>query len=144
ARLGRYDDSEALLGRCLELAPSFSAARHNYALVLNRQAKGGEALEQIDILLHEEPDNPSYRFLKAAVLVRIGDYDDAIALYEQITGGYPENWRAWMSLGHVYRTAGRHDASVGAYQRCLFLAPHCGEAYWSLANMKTYRFDEAA
>ncbi len=36
-RLRRYADAQELLERCLELAPSFDAARHNYAVVLNRQ-----------------------------------------------------------------------------------------------------------
>ena len=31
ARIGRYADAENLLTRCLELAPGFKAARHNYA-----------------------------------------------------------------------------------------------------------------
>jgi len=144
ARLGRYDDSETLLERCLELAPSFNAARHNYALVLNRQIKAGEALRQIDVLLREEPANPSYRFLKAAVLARVGEYDEAIAIYERLAHEFPSNWRGWMSLGHAYRTAGRQDQSIAAYSKSIELAPNCGEAYWSLANMKTYRFDDSS
>ena len=65
ARLGRFEDSETLLRRCLELAPGFTAARHYYALVLHRQSKSEAALAEIDRLLEAEPDNPSYRFLKA-------------------------------------------------------------------------------
>jgi len=144
ARLGRYDDAETLLRRCLALAPSFTAARHNYALVLHRQSKAQEALAQLDALLAEEADNPGYRFLKAAVLTRVGDYEAAIAIYEDALKVYPNNARVWLSLGHARKTLGRQQESIAAYMQSIVAAPQFGEAYWSLANMKTYRFEDEA
>jgi tetratricopeptide (TPR) repeat protein len=144
ARLGRFDDAETLLRRCLELAPSFIAARHNYALVLHRQSKAAEALGEIERLLQAEPDNPSYRFLEATALTRIGEYDRAIEIYRAVLAKHENNVRGWMSLGHACKTAGRTDESVNAYSKCVELAPGFGEAYWSLANMKTYRFSAEA
>jgi tetratricopeptide (TPR) repeat protein len=143
ARLGRLEDSEKLLRRALELAPSFLAARHNYALVLHRQTKAPEALAQIDLLLAAEPDNPSYRFLQASALTRIGEYDRAIEIYECVLERHGSNARGWMSLGHARKTAGYTQPSIDAYQSAIEHAPSFGEAYWSLANMKTYRFSEA-
>lgn len=143
ARLGRLEDSEKLLARTLELAPSFLAARHNYALVLHRQTKTPEAMKQIDLLLAAEPNNPSYRFLQASALTRVGEYEQAIAIYEDILERHGANARGWMSLGHARKTAGQTQPSIEAYQKAIDLTPHFGEAYWSLANMKTYRFDEA-
>jgi tetratricopeptide (TPR) repeat protein len=144
ARLGRFEDAEKLLRRCLELAPGFIAARHNYALVLHRQSKTVEALAQIEHLLAAEPDNPSYRFLKATALTRIGEYERAIELYRSVLTQHPSNVRGWLSLGHACKTAGLADDSIAAYSKCVELVPSFGEAYWSLANMKTYRFDAAA
>ena len=144
ARIGRFEDAEKLLARCLELAPSFRAARHNYAVVLQRQNKVDAALKQIDMLLAEEPQNPSYRFLKAAVLARIGEYQQSIALYKSIVATQPGNHRAWLSLGHARKTAGLQKQSEEAYARAIDASPDFGEAYWSLANMKTYRFTDAA
>ncbi len=143
ARLGRYEDSEKLLRRALDLSPSFSPARHNYALVLHRQGKGAEALAQLDQLLAAEPDNASYRFLRAAALARVGDYDAAIGVYRELVSEHPENARAWLSLGHVSRTAGNFTESVAAYARSIACAANFGEAYWSLANLKTHRFTDS-
>jgi tetratricopeptide (TPR) repeat protein len=143
ARLGRYEDSEKLLKRCIELAPSFSAARHNFALVLNRQGKAAQALAQLELLLVEEPDNPSYRYLQAAALTRIGEFEQAIAIYRGMLAEQPNSARGWLSLGHATKTAGQQAESIAAYAKSIELAPHFGEAYWSLANMKTYRFDDA-
>jgi tetratricopeptide (TPR) repeat protein len=143
ARLGRYADAESMLERCLQLAPSFTAARHNYAFVLHRQHKSAAALAQIDGALEAEPRNPGYRNLKAAVLISIGEYEQAIRLYADVLAEYPGNAKVWMSYGHALKTAGRQDECLSTYRKSIELAPHLGEAYWSLANLKTFRFSEA-
>jgi tetratricopeptide (TPR) repeat protein len=143
ARLGRYGDAENLLARALELAPSFDPARHNYAVVLHRQNKPEQALREVERLLAATPRNPSFRNLKAAVLSRIGEYDAAIDLYAGVLKEYPQNAKVWMSYGHALKTAGRQDESIKAYRESIDRAANLGEAWWSLANLKTVRFDAA-
>jgi len=142
-RLGRYADAEALLARCLELSPSFTAARHNYAIVLYRQNKAVEALPEIDRLLATDPTDPGYRNLKAAALGLVGEHGQSIEVYEAVLKERPEQPKVWLSYGHALKTAGRQSDSIAAYRRTLDLAPQFGEAYWSLANLKTYRFTSA-
>jgi predicted Zn-dependent protease len=142
-RLGRYQDAENLLARCLELAPGFNAARYNYAMALYRLNKSVAALQQIDILTASEPRNSGYRNLKAVVLANIGDYQESLEIYADVLAKHPDQSRIWMSYGHALATAGRHKDSVAAYRRCIALAPTLGEPYYSLANLKTFRFDEA-
>jgi tetratricopeptide (TPR) repeat protein len=139
-RLGRYEDAENLLTRCLELAPSFTQARHNYAIVLFRQSKAAAALPHIDALLAGAPRDPSYRNLRAAALAVNGDYDRAIGAYEDVLRDFPKQPKIWLSYGHALRTAGRRADSIAAYRRSLSLAPSLGEAFWSLANLKTAPF----
>ena len=141
ARLGRHEDAELLLARCLELAPGFNAARHNYALVLHRANKPTEALAELDALLEIDPGNSSCRNLKAAVLCRIGDYDPAIKIYADLLAEYPGHPKLWLSYGHALKTAGSQDDAIGAYRKSIELDPGFGEAYWSLANLKTFRFE---
>lgn len=143
ARLGRYADAEALLERCLELAPSFLGARHNYAYVLQRQNKLARSLEQIERLLTADPRNPGFRNLHAAVLGRAGDYDRALKIYADVVKEYPTNAKVWMSYGHALKTAGQQGECVSTYRRAIELSPQLGEAYWSLANLKTFRFSDA-
>ena len=141
ARLGRDDDAEALLARCLELAPGFHAARQNHAMLLNRLNRSAEALAQADVLLAIGPGNASYLNLKAAILSRIGDADQAIALYELVLAAHPRLSRLWTSYGHALKTAGFQSRAIEAYRRAIAVDPGHGEAYWSLANLKTFRFD---
>ena len=140
ARLGRDEDAEALLSRCLELAPGFHAARQNHALVLNRCNRHAEALAQIERLLRIEPGNPGYRNLKAVILCRIGDYAPAIEIYDTLLAEHPRHAKIWMSYGHALKTAGRQDDAIAAYRESIVLNPEFGDAWWSLANLKTFRF----
>jgi tetratricopeptide (TPR) repeat protein len=140
ARLRRLEDAENLLTRCLELSPSFAAARHNYAVVLQRQNKCVEALREAETLLAQEPHNPNFKNLKAAILARIGDFEQSIDLYETLLATYPHQPKIWMSYGHALKTHGREADSIRAYEKSIELLPSLGEAYWSLANLKTLRF----
>jgi tetratricopeptide (TPR) repeat protein len=142
ARLGRLVDSENLLARCLELAPGFNAARHNYAVVLHRRNKETESLAEVERLMAIEPHNAGLRSLKAAILARLGSVDQAIEIYAGVLADYPRQAKVWMSYGHSLKTAGRQAESIDAYRRSLELSPGLGEAYWSLANLKTFRFSQ--
>ncbi|MDP9013983.1 MAG: sulfotransferase [Pseudomonadota bacterium] len=142
-RLRRYQDAENLLVRCLELAPGFNAARYNYAMALYRQNKSVAALQQIDMLTASEPRNSGYRNLKAVVLANIGDYQESLEIYADVLAKHPDQSKIWMSYGHALASAGRQKESITAYRRCIALDPASGEAYYSLANLKTFRFDEA-
>ena len=141
-RLGRYADAEALLAQALDLAPSFTPARHNLAVVLYRQNRAAEALPHIERLLEVDPADPSYLNLKAASLTLTGDYEGAIGLYEAVLRKHPAQPKAWLSYGHALKTAGRQADSIGAYRKSLALSPSLGEAYWSLANLKTFALED--
>ncbi len=142
-RIDRTEDAENLLVRCLELAPGFREARHNYAIVLHRTNKPAEAIAELEKLLRDDPTNPQYRNLKAAVLCRIGEYQPAIAIYADLLREHPQQVHAWLSYGHALKTEGHTGRAIEAYRRCIALDPGFGEAYWSLANLKTFRFDDA-
>lgn len=142
ARIGRLKDSEALLRRALELAPDFGAARANLATVLYKQNRFPEALEQLNAVLAEDSENPAQKNLKAAALGRVGGYDEAIGLYKELTEQFPDHAKLLMSYGHMLKTVGDQDGSIAAYRRAIAAEPTLGEVYWSLANLKTYRFSD--
>ena len=142
ARLGRLEESEHILARCVEVAPGLLAARYNRAAVLKNLGRPTEALAELDVLLAAEPRNPTYLNLRANALTSIGEYDRAIADFATVLAKYPLNAKIRLAYGHSLRTAGRRDECIAAYRRSLELAPTLGEAYWSLANLKTFRFDE--
>ena len=142
ARLKRYADAQQLLETCLKLAPNFDAARVNYAVALNRLGKPAEALPQIERLLAKDPRNPSHRSLRAAILANLGYYAESIDVYEAVLKEFPQQPKIWMSHGHSLKTARRLGDAVSSYRRAIAMQPTLGEAYWSLANLKTFRFSD--
>ncbi|MFI4959812.1 MAG: sulfotransferase, partial [Lysobacterales bacterium] len=111
-----------------------------YALVLHRSNQPEQALIEIERLLAAEPGHLGCRNLKAAVLCRIGDYEPAIRIYTDLLEHYPRNAKVWVSYGHALKTAGHGDRAIDAYRQSLQLEPSFGEVWWSLANLKTFRF----
>ena len=142
-RIDRADDAENLLERCLELAPGFREARHNYAIVLSRVNKPEQAIVELDRLLRDDAGNPGYRNLKAVALCHTGDYEPAIGIFEDLLRLNPRHAPIWLSLGHALKTAGHTQRSIAAYEQCLELDGTLGDAWWSLANLKTFRFGDA-
>jgi tetratricopeptide (TPR) repeat protein len=142
-RIGRDEDAGKLLDRALELAPGFLPARYQRAVVLHRRNEPAEALAEIERLLAADPRNPAYRNLAAVILSRVGEYERSSRMYEELLKEYPDNAKVWLSWGHVLKTEGRQEDCIAVYRNAIERDPAFGEAYWSLANLKTYRFTEA-
>jgi tetratricopeptide (TPR) repeat protein len=142
-RLDRTEDAQVLLERCLELAPGFHEARHNYAIVLNRLNRPQDAIVELERLLGVDPANPGYRNLKAVALCHTGEYATAIDIYDDLLSRFPLQAPIWLSYGHALKTSGQQARAIDAYRMCIERDADFGEAYWSLANLKTFRFDDA-
>jgi tetratricopeptide (TPR) repeat protein len=143
ARIGRWKDAENLLRRAVELAPGWTAAKANLALVLGRMGRPTEALELLNDIFVAEPEEIGHWNLKAATLGRLGDFDSAIRLYEEVLAKSPMQPRVWLSYGHMLKTVGRQAEGIAAYRKAIEIRPQLGEAWWSLANLKTVKFDES-
>lgn len=141
-KLSRFKDSQKLLERCLDLAPDFHLARNDYAYVLSKRQAYKESLAELDKLLDNDPDNPNHLLLKASVLVQIGEFEAAIGIYDRVLEHFPRQPRSHLSKGHALKTLGRHSEGIEAYRTAISHEPALGEAYWSLANLKTFRFEE--
>ncbi len=138
--VGRFDEAEPLLRLCLERTPGFTLARYGLAMVLFHDHRIPPALEQVEQLLAGDPKRLEYLNLKADALGRIGDFTSAAACLESIVGSYPNDANAWSNYGHILRALGRRADCETAYKRAIALKPEMGEAYWGLANLKTFQF----
>ena len=77
------------------------------------------------------------RLRRSVLLV---EYARSVEVYEAVLAEHPNQPKGWLSYGHALKTAGRSGESIDAYKRSLALNPAFGEAWWSLANLKTFRF----
>ncbi|NQZ20856.1 MAG: sulfotransferase [Colwellia sp.] len=138
-----YDDAEFLLASALELAPNNMHARSQYVNLLLRLGKYKTAEQQVEKLLTEQPDNLSFQVTKANVLTGLGKVEQAIILFEQAIAQNKEIAGFHLQLGHALKAKGDIEKAVAAYQQAYLVKPSYGDAFWSLANTKTYQFSDA-
>ena len=136
------DEAELLFEAALRLAPDYRAARLDYARVLIDLQKYPEAQKEIDTLLRLDPGNKDYLSLSAAAYAGLGNHEAAIALYRQLLTASPGSPELHVSLGHCFKSVGRQKEATESYRAAAAARPGFGDAYWSLANLKTYRFSQ--
>ena len=135
-----YVEAERLLGECLTLAPGDSRARFDLALTYFAQQKAYPLLPLIERLLVLEPDNLQYASLQANAYSLLGDNERATGIFAALIERHPQDEQVWLVYGHALRLAGRSSEAIAAYRRSASLRPGFGESWFSLANLKTFRF----
>lgn len=139
-QLGRPQETESWLAACLKIAPDFVAARYQYAKVLLRLHRLGQARVEADRLLEHDDANPLFLHLSADVLRATGEDETALAIYRQLATENPAEVKCWISYGDTLRATGFPEDCIAAYRHALAIQPSSGIGWWSLANLKTFRF----
>jgi len=137
---GVFDDAELLLEAVLILAPDYQAARFDYARALLERHKHPRARAELERLLALEPGNRQYKTLYATACVGTGEHEKAVNLYRELLRDSPRDAELHLSVAHALKTLGKREASIEAYHAAAAARPSYGDAYWSLANLNTYRF----
>ena len=142
SRLGHLNDSEFLLESAVKLNPDDSEIRKKYLLILRKRQKFSKTMEQADILVQQNPHNLSFQAQKAIEIMQNGDHEESIRLLENILEKAPLDPNTLTAKGHAEKTLGRTDDAIKSYQTAYNSKHDHGEAYFSLANLKTYKFDD--
>lgn len=140
--LKAVSEAEFILETCVELAPTKHEAKYQLFKIYSKLGKFAKALALADKLIEQDPHNIFYQVAKATALVGVGKLIEAIAIYKAIVAKQQAEANVYLLLGHAYKTKGDIKESVAAYQQAYKLEPYCGDAYWSLANTKTYVFSQ--
>jgi len=138
--LGILNDAEFLLESCLEFDPNHRHARYDYANLLLRMQKFEKAYKQTRILVENQPDNLAYRALLANAAAGIGCHDEAIDEYNKVLKKSTGQHQLIVMRGHAEKTIGDLTAAIRSYKSAFSMKPDYGDAFWSLANTKNYRF----
>ena len=141
-RLGYFDDAEFLLESAVKFDPDDGELRMKYAMILRKKQKFAKTMEQVNILCDQFPENLSYQAQKASEIMQNGDHKGAIDLFDEILHKNPYNFSILTSKGHAQKTLGETDRAIKSYQTAYQVKQDHGEAFFSLANLKTYAFSE--
>jgi tetratricopeptide (TPR) repeat protein len=142
-RCGSLEEAERLLESTVKLAPSYIAGRVDYVRVLLDRQKFLKARQEVETLLATEPDHVEYLSLQAAACAGLGDHKQAITLYRQLVGMSPASADQYLMLGHSLQAVGLQQEAAETFAKAAHRKPGFGDAWWSRANLKTYRFSES-
>ena len=141
-RFGVLDDAEFLLESAAEFEPDNIAVRLDYIEILRKRQKHEAALEQANALLSRDPQNPVFLSRHAVESLAVGDYETALSGFDRVLAALPEDAGTHAARAHALKTMGRTDEAVDAYRRACEARADYGEAWYGLANLKTYRFTD--
>ncbi len=140
--LNVLDDAEFLLESALEFEPNFDLGRLDYIKVLHKRQKYQKAFDQATELRRRLPNNVASEMAYATEAAAIGRYDEALTVLESLIKVAPHPEQIYMQQGHAFKTTGQENQAIEAYQHAARSRPSLGDAWWSLANMKTHRFSD--
>ena len=133
-------EAEFILETCIELDPQSEQAKYQLYKIYSKLGKFAQALTLSKLLREKAPNNTFYQIAMASSLVGVGELQQAIDIYERVLNNKNSSPNVYVLLGHAYKTQGNIEKSIHAYKKAYELSPFYGDAYWSLANTKTYKF----
>ena len=135
-----YKEAEKLLRKVVEYAPRFTLAWHELGAALREQHKDQEAAEAMEVALQMDPNDSTTHYQYGAALAMAGRTEEAAQAYRRAVEIDPKQAGAYVGLGHVLKTLGDQTGGIAAYRAAIKLKPNLGEIYFSLSNLKTFRF----
>ena len=142
SRLGVQEDADFLLESAIDLDPENIQLRLDYIQVLRKRQKFEEALEQARQLMARDPDNPLFQSHFAIESMQAGDYETALDYFDRVLARLPGDAATLVSRGHALKTYGRTEDAIDSYRAARDVAPGQGDAWYGLANLKTYTFSD--
>ena len=142
SRLGIHEDADFLLETAIELDPDNIQLRIDHIQILRKRQRFAEALAQAETLLARDPENPVFQSLFAIESMQAGAYEAALDAFERVLSKLPSDPATLTSRGHALKTYGRSEEAVASYRAALATDVHYGDAWYALANLKTYRFSD--
>ncbi len=134
-------DAEALLRRAIALAPTYTAAWMLLGTMLHETERPAESIECYLAATRIEPDNPAAWAGLGNGYAHVGDVEKSIEAFERSLRLEPDAPNVNLSYGHVLKTRGDQEAALRAYRAAIAARPDFGEVYWSMANLKVFRFE---
>lgn len=138
----RFRAARKMLERAIELKPGFVPGWNDLANLFMKQDRYEQALDAVQHALDIDPKMVHSWVVRGNILTRAQRNQESLEAYRQALDLSPRSVGALSGMGHVLKTIGRQEESIESYRKCIKSHPKYGEAYWSLANLKTFHFDD--
>tara|TARA_S200000501_G_scaffold344926_1_gene357094 strand:- start:13662 stop:15656 length:1995 start_codon:yes stop_codon:yes gene_type:complete len=141
-RMGAAEEAEFLLSSAVEFHPDNNRLAIDYITFLRQRQKFSESVDAAEQLLKTDKNNPQFQSVYAIAKMQLGDYAEAVNGFDRVLAQLPHDAITHTSKGHALKTWGKNAAAIESYQSAIESNPSYCEAYYSLANLKTYRFED--
>lgn len=138
-----FREAEILLKRVVRNAPAYTRAWVDLVNVQRELQLFSDAVASAEKVLILEPDKAESHMVYASAIGMLGNHEEAIAAYGKALQIDPDRAGAVCGMAHHQKTIGQRDGAIESYRRAIAIKPDHAEAYWSLANLKTFRFEDA-
>ncbi len=143
SRTGAVDQAINMLENCTKIAPDYALAWENLAKMY-RQKDDPDSLQKAAFCFSKatelRPDWAEGWAGLGTMQTRSSQHNEGIESYKKSIELKANQPRVHLSLGHVYKTTGNQEECINSYNEAISFDNNFGEAYWSLANLKTYKF----
>jgi len=141
--LENLGEAEAWLRRATAVAPDFTAAWLTLGLVLLEANKHMEAIDCYTAALKCDSDNGVIWAGLGNAYAQASYPQRSVEAFEKAIALNADSPNVHMGYAHVLKTIGDQPAALGAYRKAIRLKADFGEAYWSMANLKVFRFEDS-
>mgnify|MGYP001166290739 FL=1 len=136
-----FRDAEVFLKKVVSNVPGYVRAWVDLVNVQRELDKYDDALESAKKVITLAPESAESYMVYASAIGMSGDHAEAIKAYQKALNLAPDRAGALCSMAHHQKTIGQQDDAIASYRRAIQVKPDHAESYWSLANLKTFRFE---
>lgn len=140
-KVEHYRDAAVILKQVVTMAPDFRGAWIDLGHAQTELHELDDAIETMKHAIALDPASHGGYIGLANALARSSKTEEAVAAYEKAIERRPDLAGSWLGLGNVLKTLGRPEEAIAAYRKGIEIQPGFAELYWSLSNLKTFRFD---
>ena len=147
--LGKADNGQgdgimciAHLTKAIVLKDDFIEARLLRAEALVQMQQYKEAMEDIDTILAQDPEDESAILLRGKIEEATGDKEKAESSYQKVTELNPFNEQAFLYLGQLYITQNKLAEAIELFTEATELNPNFAEAYHERGRAKLLNGDK--
>jgi tetratricopeptide (TPR) repeat protein len=138
ARRGQLTKAGRLLWDLVAADPRDREMQLALVSVMMQRDQPNAALALLEEALAEFPDDAQIAERKAFTLAHLGRLDDALEIYSRLIARHSSVPPLLVARGNILLALGRQESAIGDYHGAISCDPRYGEAWWALANIKTF------
>jgi len=122
-----FTNAEPCYRQAVQLMPEDNQCREEWVQVLIQLEKWEDAVRELNVMLHHDPDNTNLRTNVVFTLAKLHQYDEAIEHCKKVLLIDPNSVKMLSNLSYLHEHCGQIEEAITAAQKAFDLAPQSAE-----------------